>query len=60
MGQNNRRKSNLTTYAYGIHINMRASKNRQKEVYVSFWTEEKSVGIWGFKGRKAIHRKNKE
>lgn len=46
-----RRKSNLITYAQGIHINMKASKDRQNEVYMLLQTEEKRVGGWGFKGK---------
>ena len=34
-------------------------KDRQDQVYISFWTKEMGVGPGASKGRKAIHRKNR-
>lgn len=34
----------------GNPINMRDSKDRQNEVYMSLWTRKKGQ-VWGFKGK---------
>ena len=35
-------------------------KIRQNEVYMSFWTEEKGIGIWDSKGKEGNFQEDEE
>lgn len=45
------KKSSFNPHARGIPGNTKHSKGRQNGVYMSFWTKEKQVGVWNFKGK---------
>ena len=39
-------------YTWRIYISMKNSKNgKAKDVYMLFWTNEKEVRVWIFKGK---------
>lgn len=40
----NKRKSKFNTWAWGVHICMKNSKDCQ-----AFWTKEKAAWVWAFK-----------
>ena len=53
-------KSNLIGVHTGTPYRHGNSKDRQDEIYMSFWTTEKGVGGWDFRGKECTSEGDKK